>query len=388
MVRIIEDMRIVYIIKYIAQLGGLDRVMSYKMNWLAQHGHEVHLITYEQGNHPISFPLDERIEHVDVNVRFFTRHGGGLVKRVRQFFQMRKTFRNRVYNKVAEIDPDVIVTLTDSYTLLDILQKIPGRALRVIESHVERNGFQKRNDFEGRFGLYQMASLYDRYITRQIKRADCLVALTQHDADAWPEMKSVRVIPNPLSFMPDRRASLTNKRIISVGRLEPQKGYDILIDVWKEVSMKHPDWSLYIYGDGTWRNSLEQKSEGCGVSDSMHWEHATPEIFDRYLESSIYVMSSRYEGFGLVLTEAMSCGVPCVSFDCPYGPSDIIKDGVDGLLVPLEDIDAMADAICRLIEDESLRKKMGENALSNVRRYAPESIMQEWVKLFQNRRCE
>ena len=377
-------MRIVYIIKYIAQLGGLDRVMSFKMNWLAQHGHEVHLITYEQGSHPLSFPLDDRIEHTDVDVRFFTRHGGSLLKRVRQFVDMRRTFKKRVYAKVAEVDPDVIVTLTDSYTLLDILQKIPGRACRIMESHVERNGFQKRFDFKGRMGLYQMASLYDRYLTRQIRRADCLVTLTQHDADAWPEVRNVKVIPNPLSVVPNGRSGLTNKQIISVGRLEWQKGYDILIDVWKKVNRKHPDWRLSIYGDGNDRAALEKKTQEEGLGGVIAWEHATPDIFDRYKESSIYVMSSRYEGFGLVLTEAMQCGVPCVSFDCPYGPSDIIRDGEDGLLVANGDVDALADAICRLIEDENLRRQMADKALENVQRYAPDNIMQEWLKLFES----
>lgn len=375
-------MRIVYIVKYIAQLGGLDRILSFKMNYLAQHGYEVHLITYEQGKHPISFPLDERIEHTDVDVRFFTRHGNGLVKRVKQYFDMRRTFKQRVYDKVKEIDPDVIVTLTDSYTLLDILMKIPGRAYRVIESHVERNSFQKRFDFKGKPGLYQLASLFDRYITRKIKKADCFVTLTQHDAEAWPELKFVKFIPNPLSYMPESRSTLENKQVLSVGRLDWQKGYDMLVDVWKIVNQKHPDWNLKVFGDGSFREELEKKTHDCGLDASMKWEHATPRIFDLYLESSIYVMSSRYEGFGLVLTEAMSCGVPCVSFNCPFGPSEIIKDGEDGLLVPIDDVQKLADSICRLIEDEQLRKSMGEKAVENVQRYEPHSVMKQWEVLF------
>lgn len=375
-------MRIVYVIKYIAQLGGLDRVMSYKINYMAQQGYDVHVITYEQGQHPISFPLDERVHHTDIDVRFFTRHGGGLVKRVWQYFEMRRRFKKRLYNRVKEIDPDVIVTLTDSYTLLDILMHIPGRAFRVIESHVERGSLQKRNDFKGRFGFYQLASLFDKYITRQIKRADFFVTLTQHDAENWPELKHVKVIPNPLSFVPERRSTLDNKIVVSAGRLEDQKGYDMLVDVWKIVNEKHPDWHLNVFGDGSNRDALEQKTAELQLQDSISWEHATPRIFDKYTEGSIYVMSSRFEGFGLVLTEAMSCGVPCVSFDCPYGPGDIISDGVDGLLIPADDIQALADAICRLIEDDSLRKKMGAAAAENVKRYAPFQVMKQWEQLF------
>lgn len=376
-------MRIVYIIKYIAQLGGLDRVMSYKINYMAEQGHDVHVITYEQGQHPLSFPLLPQVHHHDINVRFFTRHGGGLLKRVVQYVQMRRTFKQRLYAQVEQIAPDVIVTLTDSYTLLDILQGIPGKAFRVIESHVERGSFQKRNDFKGRPVFYQLASLFDAYITRQIKRADCFVALTEHDARSWSELKRVEVIPNPLSYIPTETAALTNKVVISAGRLEDQKGYDLLIDTWAKVAPQYPDWQLHVYGDGGNRATLERQTRARGLAHCIQWYHSTPHIFEAYLNSSLYVMSSRYEGFGLVLTEAMSCGLPCVSFDCPYGPSDIIRQGEDGLLVPLGDTQALADALCQLMGDEAQRKRMGALARQHVMRYAPEVVMKRWEALFQ-----
>lgn len=374
-------MRIAFIIKYIAQLGGLDRVMSQKMNYLAEHGYDVHLITFEQGNHPVSFPLDSRIEHTDVDVRFFTRKGN-LLSRVWQFFQMRRTFRKRIYAKVASIKPDVIVTDTYSYALQDILQHIPGKAIRIIESHIAHASLQKSNDFKGRPLLAKLASLYDWYNARQARRAHFLVTLTQQDADAWQGFKNIRVIPNSLTFKAPGRSTLCNKQVISVGRLHAQKGYDMLIDVWKLVSQRHPDWQLNVYGDGDDRAFLERKTKDLGLADSLHWEHATTDIVSRYLDSSIYVMTSRYEGFGLVLVEAMSCGLPCVSFDCPHGPSDIIRDGEDGILVAPNNIQAMADAICRLIADEELRERMGCRAVTNVQRYSPDSVMKQWESLY------
>lgn len=375
-------MRIVYIMKYIAQLGGLDRVMSLKMNNLAKLGYEVYLITYEQGQHPISFPLDERIRHTDIDVRFFTRHSKNLFKRVLQYFNMRKTFKKRLYNRIKEINPDIIVTLTDSYTLLDILQGIPGNAYRVIESHVERGSFKKANDFKGKPVLYQLGKLFDHYITRQIKKADCLVTLTQHDANAWSEIKNVKVIPNPLSFDVNQKSDLSRKVVISVGRLEWQKGYDMLIDAWQIVNKKHPDWELHVFGDGNDRAALEKKTKECKLGDYIYWEHSTPDIINKYLDSSIYVMSSRYEGFGLVLTEAMSCGLPCISFNCPFGPSDIINDGEDGILVEPNNIVDLANSICKLIEDDSLRKDLSNTALKNVQRYNSKNIMKDWTRLF------
>ena len=162
-------MRIVYIVKYIAQLGGLDRVLSYKMNYMAeQPGNEVYLITYEQGNHPFSFPLSDRIIHTDLDVRFFTRHKYGLLKRLFVYFQMRSSFKKRLNKQILEIQPDIVVVLTDSYTILDILMQIPGKCKIVVESHVERNGTIKKTDFLHNRFLYALTSLYDNYILKKL----------------------------------------------------------------------------------------------------------------------------------------------------------------------------------------------------------------------------
>ena len=376
-------MRILYIIKSIAPFGGVERILSYKMNFLADNlGYEIYLLTYEQGNHPFSFPLSSKIKHTDLNVRFFTRHNYNLLKRILLYYKMRSIFKSRINKKVEIIKPDIIVALTDSYTLLDILMQLSEKAKIIVESHLDRNGTIKQNNYLNNPLLFIITKQYDNYILRSLKKCDAFVSLTEGDYKQWIGVPNKSIIPNPISFIPKDYSSLRNKRVISVGRLEPQKGFDMLISAWKIISDKHNDWILDIYGNGGLCDSLEKQIINLNLSESCIIHPATENIEEKYMESSIYVMSSLYEGFGLVLIEAMSFGVPCVSFDCPYGPSDIISNGKDGILVEPNNINKLADAICSLIENEDKRLELGNEAKIKVQRFSADNIMPLWDKLF------
>lgn len=376
-------MRITYIVKYIALLAGLDRVMSFKMNWLAAHGYEVSLITYEQRGHDFSFPLDPRIHHTDIDVKLWKKQGSNVLTRGLSYLRLRRLFRQRMRQAVAATQPDILICDTYSYQVMDILMSIPTSARRIIESHVERHGCSKLSDFRGRNPLLRGAAwLYDWYMTRYIRRADTLVCLTRQDAAQWPEVKDVRAITNPLTTTPQAFSDCSSVRAIAVGRFQYQKGFDLLIQAWQQVHVRLPQWRLDIYGDGDDRESLQRQIAEAGLTDVITLHPSTPDIFARYAESSIYVLSSRYEGYGLVLAEAMSCGVPCVAFDCPYGPSDIILDGDDGILVPPLRTNLLAEAIVRLASDTALRQTMGRRARTNIQRFAPEAVMPQWQQLF------
>ena len=211
------------------------------------------------------------------------------------------------------------------------------------------------------------------------------IVLTQGNTKEWHN-KNIQVIPNPLSFYPknDEISILTNKKVLTVGKQSYQKGYDRLLQSWQLVNEKHPDWTLDIYGTISEAEKLKKLASQLNINKSVNFYSPIKNIAEKYKEASIYVMSSRYEGFGMVLTEAMAYGVPCVSFDCPYGPSDIISNGVNGFLVPNGDIPALSDKINKLIEDEPLRKSMGYKARIDVKRYLPDKIVSEWDQLFKD----
>ena len=193
----------------------------------------------------------------------------------------------------------------------------------------------------------------------------------------------IEVIPNMLTIIPKRVIDYNAKRVISAGRYMYEKGFDRLLEAWNLLPNQYNDWHLYIFGNED-RTPYQYIVDQYDMNHHVHLMPATPEIVEEFSKSSLFVLSSRFEGFGLVLAESMSCGLPCVSFDCPYGPRDIITDEEDGLLVENGNIKALAKAIERLMADESLRRSMGEKAIINVARFNQETIMRQWNQLFLN----
>lgn len=379
-------MRILYVYKSIALLAGMERVLTDKMNYLSERlGYDVYLITYEQGTNPFSYGLSPRVMHKDLDVLLYTKSRYPFPQRFWVYWKLRKLLRDRFYEEISRINPDIIVATNYSFPIIDIIANVPGRSKRILEIHVTKDAVLKNGDFED-FSFFKIAAyLYDWYMLRQIKKFDVLVTLTEQDKKKWQNIARYTVaIPNVLTHFPIETAGLANKCLISVGRYDGQKGYDFLIRAWSMVVAKHSDWQMHVYGSGPLKNFLMKMIEEYGVASSFILNPPTLEIYDKYLEHSIYVMSSRFEGFGLVLIEAMSCGLPCISFDCPSGPSEIIRNGEDGILVENGNIEKLSEAICRLIENEEERKQMGVKARKNSLRYSKDLIMGDWDALFKD----
>jgi glycosyltransferase involved in cell wall biosynthesis len=374
-------MKIVYLYHALAVVGGIERVMIEKANYLAERcGYEVWILTTDQGNNTIPFPLSNKVKHIDLGINFVNRHHFPMLKRLIIHRKDRRDYKEKLKQLFLSIHPDVIIFTT--YLSLDLYPPAFEGSVRIVESHVAKEYAHKEHSQKNLFRRILAIYLDWRINHHIIKKCDALVVLTEKDVAWWKKIKKATVIPNLLPFCPEKTSTCTNKKVISVGRLSKQKGFDLLIRVWKIVSMEHQDWSLYIYGSGELRNDLIKEIGKEGLSDSMIIEKPVPDIQNKYTDSSIYVLSSRYEGFAMVLIEAMVCGLPIVSFDCPNGPSEIIKNGENGFLIKEGNIEAMANKICYLIDNEEKRISMGKNACQNVKQYMPELIMQKWIDLF------
>ena len=253
------------------------------------------------------------------------------------------------------------------------------------ESHIAKEYVRNFHLLEQRGFIYRMLARYWRKkVERAAGKLDALVLLTQHDADSWTGIAKTVVIPNSLPFYPSISSTCDNKQAIYVGRFNEQKGLEYLVDTWANVYRLHPDRTLHLYGDGEQKGMIEHLISEAKLENVVIIHQPTPQIMDRYLESSIFVLTSRFEGLPMVIIEAMACGLPIVSFNCPWGPADIIKNKEDGFLVEYLNTDEEAERICQLIEDSLLRKTMGMNARNNIRRYERDTVMKQWTDLFES----
>lgn len=361
-------MKLLYITNGINGSGGLERVLSIKASYLAdQFGYAVHIVGLNDSTKKLFYQFSEKIQLHDIAV------GGNPLSYVKSYVSGLKKI-------VAEAQPDIILVCDDGLKAFFLPLLLGKKRPIVYERHVSKQiEFRKNSGF-----IKQLVTKFKlQLMTILAKRFDKLIVLTNQNASEW-NSKNLQVIPNPLSFYPNESSSLTNKKVIAVGKQSHQKGFDRLLRSWNIVHQKYPDWTLNVFGKKDSSLQLEALATELKIDQSVHFYEPEKDIVSKYLESSIYVLSSRFEGFGMVLIEAMACGVPCVSYDCPFGPSDIIQHNQDGIIVENENEIAFAEAILTLIEKEELRRSMGALAKENVKRFLPDAIMQQWDELFKS----
>ena len=358
-------MKIVYLYSSLTIMGGIERVLVDKMNYLVSYdGYDVFMITSDQGQHPVPYQLDEQVRLLDLQIRFHTQYRYRGWQRMKEARRLSRLYHQRLQEKLKEIGPDMIVCTTsqDVHGLLQIKGKIP----LIVECHV--------NFIHPDSWLQRARTLYNNY---WIGKADAVVTLTQGDAKNWRHVsRHVHVIPNIVHLNGTGRfGDCINKRAVFVGRLVEQKGIPDLIKIWRIVNSRYPDWQLDVFGNG------EMES----IPDINLFVHPpTKNIMEEYMSSSMLLMTSIYEPFGLVLPEAMSCGLPVVAFDCPYGPAEIITHESNGFLVPDRDINRYADYVCQLIESPGLCQTMGGNGVIFSQHYRADRIMPQWKELFEH----
>lgn len=369
-------MRILYVTDAIAIWGGLERIIVEKVNYLAEnYGYEMFVVTANQGRHPIPFPLSQAVTHNDLDIHFHQQYSFHGLHRFFRIISLNRLYLNRLKRYIQEIHPDVIVSVRP--TLTSAVVKAKGSIPLVFESHTSCKGqFVIDSDF--------VTKVKVNYSNLSVRNAQRVVALTEGDASVWRKInRNVCVIPNIVHLNETGEYSdCEAESVIFVGRFSRQKGIRSLLEVWKVVHERKPNWQLQIYGGyGEELASLMPIIEQ--MNANIHVHEPTSDIMNKYKESSILLMTSAYEPFGLVLPEAMSCGLPVVAFDCPYGPSDIITDGEDGFIIPNRDIQLFADKVCLLMDNLNLRRKMGKTGIASSRRYEAKLIMPQWKELFE-----
>ena len=364
-------MKIVYLYPAIAIWGGIERILVDKMNYLVRHyGYDVYIITSDQGQHKLPYDLDERVHFIDLNIRFHTRYRYKLLRRLNEYRKQLKLYHNRLKDQLRLICPDVIVCTTSQE--VKPLLRIKGDSPLIVEAHLN---FMHPETLLHRIQM--------RMNNCWIGKAEAVVTLTNGDAEDWRKVSNhVHVIPNMVHLNDtDLYSDCTSKRVLFVGRFEEQKNIGELISIWQHIHPKFPDWKLDLYGDGALWEKYKQESDALNINIELH--KPTAQIMDVYRSSSVFVMTSLYEPFGLVIPEAMSCGLPVVSYDSPYGPASIISDGKDGYVIPMHDIQAFANRLCQLMGNEELRKEMGKRAIVSSQRFSADKIMPMWKELFE-----
>lgn len=376
-----KPIKIVYVTPALYMAGGVERVLTLKANYFAEHfGYDITIILTEGKGKPLFYPLNENIKVINLDVSFEELWNCSFIKKVWLYLRKQRRFKKLLTAELMRLRPDITVSLLRRE--INFLNEINDGSKKIGEMHINRTNYRNFEANESNIVKDLFAKFWMRNLVKKLKRLDHFVVLTEEDKKAWPELQNIRVIPDPLSFCPTKRSSLKEKRVIAVGRYVYQKGFDMLLQAWSRIEKQCPDWQLAVYGDGE-RTSYEQLMEELGIDAARcHLNGPTSDIQSEYVNSSLFVFSSRFEGFGMVLVEAMVCGLPVVSFACPCGPRDIIKDGYDGLLVENGNVGALANSLSMLMNDETLRLSMSQEGQKNVQRFRIEQVAQQWNAIF------
>jgi len=373
-------MKLVYCIHSIYNPGGMERVLWNKVVYWTRHTDwEVVIVTTDQHDRPPFYPFPEQVRRIDLGINYSEDNTKSPLGKIAGYLRRRRLHKRRLTELLMRERADVVVSLYPSES--SFIPDIRDGSRKVLELHYCKF-------FRLQYGRKGLLGAIDRWRTRQderiVRRFDKFVVLTHEDQGYWGALPNLEVIPNAAMHLTDRFADGSARRVIAVGRLDYQKGFDRLIRGWDLVqrSGRFADWRLDIFGQGEWHDMLQGMIDERGLAATTHLCRPTTQIGDEYARSSLHVMTSHYEGFGMVIVEAMACGLPSVAFDCKCGPKDIIRPGENGLLVRDGDEEGLAQALMTLMEDDALRKRMSQRAREVVKEYSEEAVMARWMRLF------
>ncbi len=377
-------MKIAYIYSTMAATGGTERMITEKANYLSdKYGYDVTIITcFQHPDEKNYFSLSQKVKQIYLGIPFFSQYKYKYPKRLWVKWKTNRLFKKHISQAVKQEDPDILIGL--SRFKANYISSIKCRAKKIIECHVVRNNTVFPADVNRFFPVRVLMQIFESIYLRSIERnANVIVTLTEKDKQLWKWGRRVEVIPN-FSTMPVSRISdCSQKRVIAVGRLAWEKGFGRLIEAWSLVSSKHLDWYLDIIGEGDMYDTLITLAK-IYKTRNLSFHNFTQNISQEFANSSLCAVTSYNEGFSLVILEAMKHGVPCVAFDCPFGPGSIINDAHCGFLVENGDVRLFAERLCRLIEDFELRKSFSIECIEQAKKYDVDIIMNQWKILYED----
>lgn len=357
------------LVVYSLAAGGAERVLTTMANYWAERGRPVTVLTLVDDREPPFYDLHPAVRLRPLGLADTASHPVGRAWRI-----VRRLWKLRV--ALAESDPDVILSFMDRTNVLVLLASRRLGVPVIASEHID----------PFRNGLGPLWRLVQRGVYR---RAACVVVLTRGALSYFPPAvrRRARVIPNPVVAPPARRmnrpttAEPVARTVIAIGRLDRQKGFDLLLEAFAVVAPRHDEWSLVVWGEGHERAALESLRDDLELRHKVSFPGLTKQPFARLAAADLFVLSSRYEGFPMVLCEAMARGLPTISFACPSGPREIVRDGIDGVLVEPENVAALATALDRLMGDEAERRRLADRAPRVLDRFGLERVMGMWEEL-------
>ena len=373
-------MKLIYCIADVYNPGGMERVLLNKLRWWVKRGDcALTVVTTDQNGRPPFYAFPPEVRMVDLGVNYKADNGRNPVAKILSYFRKRRLHRQRLTELLLKERADIVVSLYPSES--SFIPSVKDGSKKVLELHFNKY-FRLQYNRSGLLGLA------DRFRTWQderiVRRFDRFVVLTREDAGYWGALPNLAVIPNAALEIPEVQHQSGNRRVIAVGRLDYQKGFDRLLEAWALLPVAlRQQWRLDIFGQGEWEQMLKDKALQLGIADSAHINSPTRQIFDEYAASDFLVMSSHYEGFPMVMIEAMACGLPVACFDFLCGPRDIIRPEENGLMVREGDIPALAAAMQRMMEDPVLLDRMSRCAKEIAQTYSEATVMAQWEACFQ-----
>lgn len=379
-----SKIKITYCIPALYNPGGMERIITEKINFLMETGrYNISVITTEQRGRPCYFKLHDEVVLHHLSVNFDEAFSLPLFSKFRVVKGKLKLYKSLLTKIIETENTDICISTGGKE--LEFLSSMNVQCKKVLEMHFAKN-------FREQFLLARKNSLINKILGKirtkqledQTKKLDAVVVLTKEDQKDWEKThKNIYQIYNFSAITSNQFPDYNKKRAIAIGKLDPQKGFDMLIDAWSLRKNDLSDWTLDIFGQGDWEELLKEKIKIHGLENNIFLRGVTQQTEQEFLKSSLFLFSSRYEGFSLVFIEAMNCGLPIISFDCHQGPSELIKNNDIGKLIIQNDISRFADAIVTLATDEALRRKMGMASKEKAMQFSKDKIMLQWEDFFQ-----